>query len=415
MADGYVDTSGGGPLASQTPRLRRVLGVWGLSLYGLGTIVGAGIYVLVGEVAAYAGEGLVLAFAVAGLLAGLTGLSYAALSSRFPRSAGVALFVHAGFGSADLARAAGLLVCLTGVVSAATITRGFVGYLNVFLPVAAMPVMVLLVLAVTGLAAWGIRQAAGVIVTVTVLEVAGLIYVVWAGLHGIGRPIGLETAVDIPATGILLGAFIAFYAFIGFEDMVNIAEEVKQPERTMPRGILAAVVMACVLYMVVAMVSQRTLPPEALAASDAPLAALMTETGRSALPISVIGMVAVVNGALVQIIMASRLLYGMASGGLAPRWLASIHPRTRTPIPATLLVAGCVLAFALWLPLGTLAELTSFIILFVFVLVNASLWRLQGGADWRGRGGFDTPRWVPVAGTLTCAGILAVRVVTLMV
>jgi amino acid transporter len=196
-----------------------------------------------------------------------------------------------------------------------------------------------------------------------------------------------------------MGAFLAFYAFIGFEDMVNVAEEVRQPERNLPRAILLALLISSVLYLLVSLAAITSLPADRLSAADAPLAVLYEfVTGREPVMITLISMLAVVNGALIQIIMASRVCYGMARQRWLPACFGQVYPRTQTPVMATVTVAALVLLAALWFPIEVLAKATSFFLLIVFALVNLSLWRLKRHS---GKGGDDTfcvPLWVPVTG-----------------
>jgi APA family basic amino acid/polyamine antiporter len=194
------------------------------------------------------------------------------------------------------------------------------------------------------------------------------------------------------------GSFIAFYAFIGFEDIVNVAEEVRNPHRNLPRAIVIALVVTSLFYFVVAVVSILTLPPAELAATDAPLAEIYQQvTGQSPLMITSISLVSVLNGALIQIIMASRVLYGMSRQGWLPPRLGQVNAVTHTPLLATAIVTSMVLLFALWLPLVSLAKLTSFIILVVFTLINLSLWQIKIRAP-QPEEIRTVPLWVPVVG-----------------
>lgn len=399
------------------PGLRRSLSLPLITFYGLGNILGAGIYVLVGKVVGHAGALAPLSFLLAALLAAVTAFSYAELSARFPLSAGEAVYVREGLGVPALAVVVGLLIICAGVVSAATVLRGFVGYLQVLVPVGPALVLPLMVAALGGLAAWGISQSVAIASLFTLVEVGGLVLVI-----GVGAP-GLAGSDAVPVlagdlgppgawTGVLVGAFLAFYAFIGFEDMVNVAEEVRDPERNMPRAILWAIGVSTTLYLAVSLVAITSVPLAELAASDAPLALIYaTLTGREPLLITFIGMLAVVNGALIQMIMASRVLYGMAMRGWLPRAFGRIHPRTRTPLLATGLVAGIVLALALTGTTENLAKATSFALLLVFALANLALWRLKGrGPTVKSR--FVVPRWVPALG---CAASLAVVLIQLAI
>ncbi len=396
--------------------LRRAVSLPFLLLYGLGNILGAGIYVLIGKVVGEAGLFAPLAFFLAAVVAGFTAFAYAELAARFPVSAGEAVYVREAFGRDALSRVVGLLLAGAGVISAATIARGFVGYFQVFFPWPEAVVLVLLVLALGGVAAWGIRQSLWLAALFTLVEVGGLLLVVWVARDGFAdlaefvhaAPVLLEPGVG---EGILLGAFLAFYAFIGFEDMVNIAEEVRAPERAFPPAMIGALLVAAVLYALVTAVAVLSLSVDRLGASDAPLALIYAEaTDREPVAITVISLFAVVNGALIQMIMASRVLYGMARSGWLPGGLARVHPRTRTPVLATGLVSAVVLGLALWMPLVRLAEGTSYLILTLFILVNAALIRIRH-VQGRAPGVRAVPLWVPWIGLASSAGLLLSRLV----
>lgn len=405
------------PTGSQEPvALKRSLGPVMVTFYGLGTIIGAGIYVLLGSVAGYAGNWLPASFILAGMIATLTALSYAELSSRLPYCAGAALYVQEAWHRRRLSALVGYLLVLTGIVSAATIANGFVGYLNVFLEVRSWLAISALLLLLGLLAAWDMQASAIAVFLVTILEVAGLLLVAYyAGTtEAIAPPVPLSVPLDGAAlSGIVLGGFLAFYAFIGFEDLVNIVEEVKQPRRTMPLGILLSVFFAVLLYCVVAVAALRVMPAAELATSAAPLADVMAAGGGSGYLISIISLVAVINGALVQIIMASRVLYGMAEKHMAPAFMGRISARTRTPLLATALVVLIILVFALTLPLTQLAQLTSLIMLVVFSAVNLALIRLKRRSSLvSAAGSIDLPVWVPALGCGTACALLLYQLVS---
>jgi len=375
-----------------------------LSFYGIGTILGAGIYVLVGEVAGVAGMATPWAFLVAAGLVLFSAFSYAELSGRFPRSAGEAVYVQEGIAWTPLAVAVGLLIVSIGIVSTATLLHGFVGYLQVFLPLPDPAVITLLVVVLGLVVGWGIRQSALIASLMTVVELGGLLLVLWVTRDVLATlpqraPELLPAADPLLAAGVLGGAFVAFYAFIGFEDIVNVAEEVREPRRNLPRAILIAWGVTTLLYLAVGTAVVLALPPRELAGSDAPLALVYQhQTGDAPLLLSGISLVSVLNGALIQVIMASRVLYGMSRQGWLPALLGRVHPRTHTPLVATALVSGAILAMALWLPLLSLARLTSLITLTVFTLVNLALWRVK--ARQPAAEGFRVPRWVPAGGVL---------------
>jgi len=398
------------PATAGNARLKRSVGLVTLTFYGLGNILGAGIYVLIGSMAAHAGMATPVAFIVAAVVAAFSVLTYSELASRFPLSAGEAVYVQEGLQSTALSRMVGLLVALAGMVSAATVTRGFYGYLGVFVDLPMAWVIVVLVATIGLLAIWGISQSTAAAAFLTLLEIGGLLLVIWAGREAL-TDLPQRLPELIPDAGlsawqaILPAAFLAFFAFIGFEDMVNIAEEVKNPSRNLPLAILAALLIASVFYLMVSLVAVLAVPPTELAASEAPLALVFERsTGSQAGLLSLVGMLAVINGALIQMIMASRIFYGMARRGMLWPRLASVNPRTRTPVAATLLVIGIVLALALWFPLQGLAAATSFLILAVFALVNASLIAIKR----RDRVATNRPcypMWVPVAGLLSSIGL----------
>lgn len=397
--------------------LKRALSLTLLTFYGLGTILGAGIYVLVGKVAGYAAFYAPVSFLVAAGLAALTGLSYAELAARYPKSAGEALYVHEGLRWRALSVLVGFLIVLTGIVSAATIANGFVGYLHVFVAVPHPLAVALLVLALGGLAAWGIRESVLAATLITLFELGGLVLiVVVAAGHLAHLPApwpALVPSFDAGVwQGILLGAFLAFYAYIGFEDMVNVAEEVQDPLRVLPKAILLAISISTVLYLGVALMAVLVLPPAELAASPAPLALVYQRaTGSPPTLISAIGIFAVVNGALIQIIMAARVLYGMSREGWLPGAFGRVSPRTRTPLLATGVITALVLILALALPLVTLAQATSYVILVVFALVNLSLVFIKRRAP-RPAGVRVYPAWIPLAGFLSSLGILLFQTVS---
>ncbi len=392
--------------------LRRSVGVTGLFLYGLGNTIGAGIFVLVGKIAGVAGMQAPLAFLLAALLVAFTAFSYGELASRYPLSAGEALYMHRAFGIPRLSALLGLLIVAMGVVSSAGIIRGAVGYLAIFVELPDWLVLLGVPLLLGGIAYLGIEASIRVAALFTLLEVLALLIVIW-----VGREALFSSTIDWPALvppteatawgGILLGALLAFYAFIGFEDMVNIAEEVVKPQRTLPLAIVLTLLATLVIYVLVALTAILNLPPAALAASDAPLALIyQAVTGREPWLISALSLVAVVNGALVQMIMASRMLFGLARLGWLWRGLAHIHPRRRTPDFATLIVVLLVLGFALWQPLEVLAKLTSFIVLLVFSLMNLALLRIHRRQA-PAAGVRSLPDWLPLTGALVSMAFLA--------
>lgn len=388
------------------PTLQRRLNLPLLTIYGLGTMVGAGIYVLIGELLSVSGSFAPWAFLLAAVVAGFTATSYGELASHFPKSAGEAVYVDQAFARPLLTRLTGWAVVTTGLVSSGTLANGFAGYLSFFFPgfegLAASAFIVALGL----IAAWGIGHTVWFAAAITASSLFGLLAVLaMSGRYLEALPELWPTM--LPTTSgaglaITLGAFVAFYAFIGFEDMVNVAEETREPERIMSPAILLALLGAAILYVLVATVAVLANAELDLAGHPAPLAAMVAHTGTSwPAIIAVLSMLSVTNSALAQIVMVSRVVYGMAKAGNAPAMLARVHPDRHTPLLATALTVLVIVLLAAWFPLLTLAKATSFVILLVFTLINASLIRLKlSGA---------LPRqglWKPMVGALLSVALM---------
>ena len=392
--------------------LKRSVGLPGLLFLGVGTMVGAGFYALLGKVAGAAGQLAPLSLLAAAVLAFLNGLAFAEFASRFPVSAGVARYVAEGFGAAWMPRLTGWLVIATGIVSAGTLSLATVGFLQDLVPVPHVVALVMVVVALSALAAWGIGESIAFVGAITVVEVGALLVVFGLNVESLGawRPLAGDAPMPGLVIGLFSGAFLAFYAFIGFEDLVSLAEEARQARRTLPRAILLSVIITSVVYLMVCIVAVAGVGPERLASSRTPVAELVTDLGSAApAAITVVSLLTGINGALVQLIMAARVSHGMAHQGDAPAWLGRVHPKTRTPLLSTAAAGGIVLVLALFFPLAGLARATSAIILVVFGLVNLSLWRIKGRPGETPAGTFLLPRWVPLLGGLACAAVLAME------
>ena len=398
------------PVETRQPELRRSVPLSLLVLYGLGTTVGAGIYALTGKIAGEAGTWTPAAFLLASLIAAFTGLCFANLASRYPRSAGEAVYLQAGFQLRRLAQLGGLLVVLSGITSSATLARAAFGYASELWALPEFLSLAVLLGSISLLVIAGIRESVGVAALLTVLEVGGILLVTAVGSHFLfesGAPVvSSDGAGLIPVAGILSGAVLGFYAFIGFEDMVNVAEEVTHPERNLPLGIVLTLGITVVLYISLALVAIHLVPPAELADSAAPLTYLYERAGGSwPWLINAIALSGLLNGILIQVIMASRVLYGLSREHAAPHWLGAVNPRTRTPIRATCLIGLAVLALCYSLPVERLARITSWTILVLFALVDWALVRVQKRAD-APAASFRLPNWVPIVGAWLCAGMV---------
>ena len=385
--------------------LRRSLTFWPLLLYGLAVIVGAGIFVAIASVIGRVGPAAPLSFLLAGITAGLTGLCYAELASRFPEAAGAAAFVKEGFGSDSAAQITGVALTLAVAVAAASIASGAVHYLSVFINLPPSALIASLVVAFTVLAIAGVRESVHFAAAIGTIEILGLVIAAWAGF--LAAP-SFDVGSMLPTSpaawqGVVAGAFIAFFAFIGFESLVNMAEETKDPHRTVPYAILGAIVVSTLLYVVVAtslVFSGRGGASPLLDLFKGPYASLF----------AAVGALAVANGVLVEIMMLARLFYGMARRRQLPTTLGRVNPRTQTPIAATALAGLIVLVTALILPFNQLLALANALTLGIFAAVDIALWRIQRQQP-AGEGVFTVPRWVPLAGAALSVGMIAAAVV----
>jgi len=397
-------------------KLKRTLSLTQLVLYGLGTTIGAGIYALVGELAGISGYMAPSAFLLASLMAGLTALSFAELSGRFPKAAGASLYINQAFGSHKLSTIVGLLVFFGGVVSSAALINAFIGYLQQFIEIQRLTSILLICLIIGGLAAWGIAQSVFIAGFITLIEIGGLALIIFYS-----APIFIELPARLPDlipgsdlthwSAIYAGALLAFYAFIGFEDMVDVAEEVNNVKRNLPIAIILTLSITTVIYMLIMLAAVLAIPPEQLAHEKAPLVALYSHfSDDDPIIIGLIGMLAIINGALIQTIMASRVLYGLGSRGHLHIAFSKVHSFTQTPLLATATAIISIFLFALFGKLSVLAESTSLIILCIFSLVNLALWRIKK-RDPQPENTIIFPIWLPIAGFFVSSGFVLSQVV----
>ena len=406
--------------AADAPSLMRTIGPAQMALYGLGSMLGAGIYGLIGKAAGQAGNAVWLSFVVALVAALLTAFSYASLGSRYPRAAGAAYVTERAYGFPLLSFMVGLALVCSGLTSIATQSQVFAANIAALFGLETIPVSWLalgFLLILTGLVFRGIRESMWVNVLCTLIEACGLAIVIVAGASYWGSVDYLETPTlpgsDHAALLVMQAAVLAFFAFIGFEDMINVAEETRDPERTVPLGLILAMAAAAVLYIAIAVTAVSVVPWQDLASAPGPITAVMERAAPSVPPLlfTAITLFAVANTALVNYVTASRLIYGMARQGLLPQRLGDVHAGRRTP---HLAVAALFLVLAPLALLGTITELaaaTVLLLLLVFTVVNGALFILKG-RDSEKRGRFEIPRAIPALGALTCLILIVVRVAT---
>lgn len=406
--------------ANHGPTLAKTMGLGALVIYGVGDMLGSGIYALIGVVAGTMGNAVWLAFLASMVAALLTGLSYASLGSRYPRAAGVAYIAQRAFGMPFLSYLLGLAVVASGLTSMATQCRGFAGYFLGMLGVGTVTfgglaaVIIAFIAVLTFVNFWGMRESTWLNLICTAVEAGGLFIVICVGVRWWGSVNYFETPSTNPFTGgdltfplVLQGAVLTFYSFVGFEDMINVSEEVKDARRNFPIAVMLALGITTLVYLAVSITAVSVVPHAELGRSSQPL----VEVVQRAAPwfpsgvFSFIAMFAITNTALLNYIMGSRLIYGLARQGLVPRLLGTVHPVRRTPHLAIFTLMIVVGILALSGDIRRLASATSALLLGVFILVNASLIVLKRRTG-EPKALFEIPTFVPVGGIVMCAVIL---------
>jgi amino acid transporter len=409
--------------------LKRTIGPAQLMLYGLGSMLGAGIYGLVGKAAGVVGGAVWMAFLVAMVAALLTGVSYASIASRYPKAAGAAYAIQRAYRSPWLSYLAGLAIFCSGVASIATQSKVVAENLNALLgldfgfSVAGAPADVMLIamvflLVVGAIVYQGITESLWVNAVCTLVETLGLILVIVVGLRFWGRtdlleaPAGPANPAGVLTASLLLqGSILTFFSFIGFEDMLNVSEEVREPERTIPAALIGAMVVASLIYMAVAITAVSVVPWQELAKAPGPLRLVIERAAPwfPAVGFTLITIAAVANTALVNYVMGSRLLYGMARQGLLPAALGRVHGVRQTPYVAVGVLLAIVIGLQFAGDITQLAGATVLLLLFVFTVVNGALVvlkRREGDIA----GCFNAPTIVPVLGAVVCLVMIVARV-----
>jgi APA family basic amino acid/polyamine antiporter len=405
------------------PELARHIGLFSLIVYGVGDMVGAGIYGTIGVAAGVLGNAVWLSFAISMVAALLTGLCYASLGSRYPKAGGAAYVTQKAYGIKFLSYVVGLAVTASGLTSMAagsnvfaTTLAGIFPKLTEMYPVMAVKIILVGFLLVVALINFiGIKESMTANLVCTAVEVGGLLFIIFIGVRYWGdvNYFQVPEGSTLGLSMLMSGAVLTFYAFVGFEDMLNVGEEVKDPQKTLPKGIIIALVVATIIYILVSITAVSVVEARSLA--DPKLGAPLAQIVERAAPwmptwvYTAITMFAVANTALLNGVMGSRLLYGMARQGLVPKRLADVHPRFRTPHIAILALTVVVLLLGLSGTIKELASATSLLLLSCFCLVNGALLVLQGRPE-EPKGHMEIPRIVPVLGVIVCVCLIIARV-----
>ena len=409
------ESTGGG---SGEPELHRVMGPWLLLLFIVGDILGTGIYALTGKVANLVGGAVWLPFLLAFGVALLTAFSYLELVTKYPRAAGAALYTHRAFKIHFITFLVAFAVMSSGITSASTASRAFAANLSDALGldlaggfgITAVGLVFMTLVAAVNLR--GVGESVKLNVLLTCVELTGLLIIITIGLWAIGAGAGdVSRAFEFkaPEGGSLLWASIAattlaFFAMVGFEDSVNMAEETKDPTRTFPKILLLGLVITGTIYVLVSISAITLVPPEELGEGETPLLKVVA-VGAPNFPVAIFGfitMFAVANSALINMMMASRLVYGMSREHVLPPALGKVHATRRTPYVA--IVFTTLLAFGLITFVGEVPALggtTALLLICVFTIVNVAVLVLR--RDPVEHEHFRTPTVLPVLGALCCA------------
>ena len=352
-------------------------------------------------------------FSVAALLAGITGLAFAELAARLPRAAGEAVFVDHAFGISSLTRIVGLAVVAVGLIAGAAITTAFAGYMSELTSLPRPVVIAGLVVMLGAVSVSGIKKSVALAGVFTVIEVLGLGLILWFGSSSANfDQVGEILVPDAGWSswlGIAGGAFVAFFAFLGFEDIDAMAEETKQARRVLPTAIIVTLVISTILYVIVVGTAVLVVDPAVLGDSGAPLVLVFEQSGGSGWIMATFGALAMVNGVLVQLIMVSRVLYGLGRQGSLPKAFGRVESRFGTPVTATLTAMTLMLLMALAFDLGFLARLTSLLTISVFTIVNLALVKIKKRDGSIGQ--FEVPGWMPYVGVIVSTGLLVGEVI----
>lgn len=355
--------------------LKRHISLFHLTMYGVGLILGAGIYVLIGEATGFAGNSVWISFLLGTVVAIFAGLSYSELIALFPKAAAEYTFVKHAFKNNFIAFLIGWLTAITSMITAATVALGFGGY---FVQFVNLPITVSAILLIGGLSIVnfiGIKESAWANTIFAIITAGGLGLIIFFGMTF--EPTESIDYFDAPngMTGIILAFVLIFFAFIGFEDMANVAEEVKRPKKTIPRAIILSIIITGIIYVLVALSVVRILNWEELGRSAAPLADVADHAigFGGGITLSVIAIFATASTVLITLVAGSRILYGMARSGSLPLLLSKVHSKTKTPWIAVIGIFITSVAFAFIGDIVIVANITVFAVVITFAMINLSV------------------------------------------
>lgn len=369
--------------------LKKELGLFEVTLYGIGIILGAGIYSLIGEAAGLAGNALWLSFVIAAIIATFTGLSYAELATMYPKAAAEYEYVKKGFSNNLLAFLVGWVHLFTGMTTAATVSLGFASYFTGLFGTSQGLVAVVLILFLSLINFIGIKQSTRMNVLFTLLEVSGLLFIIFLAFSNIDnvRTVNFLLFKD-GVQGVFASTALVFFAYLGFEDIANVAEETKNPRQILSTAFILAIVITTILYVLTAIAAVSLVRPDELSASESPLAYAASKTflGSNAfILLSVIALFATANTVLIALVVGSRMVYGMARDKSFPRILSKIHKKTGTPYIAVLLVMIIPLLFIFIGKMSFIANITSLGAFLTFAFINGALVLLRFKEPYRKR------------------------------
>ncbi|MCC3278271.1 APC family permease [Arthrobacter sp. zg-Y40] len=404
-----------GETTQEKPASKLKQGITGpmLYLFILGDVLGAGIYALVGDVSVQVGGAIWVPLVVALVLAMLTAASYAELVTKYPKAGGAAVFAQRAFKVPAISFLVGFAMLAAGVTSAAGLSQAFAGdYLKSFLDVPTVPAAIVFLLLVALLNARGISESVRSNVVMTVIEVSGLVLVIVLVSLMVGKGEGHPEQITQfpadtnPALAVLAGSILAYYSFVGFEVSANIAEEVRDVRRVYPRAIFGAMLTAGLIYVLIGIAASIALPTKDLSGSTGPLLDVVSATGFG-IPdwiFSAIALVAVANGALLTMIMSSRLVYGMSEQSLLPEVFSKVLPNRKTPWVAIVATTAVAMLLTLTGGVAALAETVVLLLLFVFISTNVAVIVLR--KDKVEEKHFRTPIVLPYLAIASCVLLL---------